>query len=92
MCDYYCYECGCEIRNSMDIGIVGAQLRSRSVFAGSKEKQYWTQTVIICKSCMQDADDMMEKVANAPESEIEAAFDKFCREYDTDANFREVSA
>jgi len=93
MCETYCcHECGCEIRNSMDIGIVGAELHSRSLFAGCKEKEYWTETVIICASCMDAADRMMEKVADAPETEIEAAFEEFCREYGTDENLREVHA
>jgi len=87
---YYCNECGCEIWNSMDIGIVGAELQSSSVFPGCTEREYYTKTVMICKSCVQDADNMMEEVANAPESEIDAAFERFCREFDHDTYSGEV--
>jgi len=93
MCEtYYCRDCGCEIRNSMDIGAVYRELNFRSIFAGSKEKEYFYDTVIICASCLEDVDRMMERVANSVESEIEAAFDSFCREYNEDENLREVFA
>jgi len=93
MCEtYYCQECGCEIRNSMDIGIVGEELEYRSIIAGCEPKESFTRTVIICTSCMDAADRLMEAIADSPEFDIEAAFEEFCRQYRTDENLREVYA
>lgn len=93
MCtDYYCRECGCEIRNRTDIGTADRELRLRSIFPGSKEKELYFETVIICASCIEDSARMMERIINSIEWEIDAAFDAFCREYEEDKNLREVSA
>jgi len=76
----------------MDIGAVYRELNFRSIFAGSKEKEYFYETVIICASCIDDRKRMMQRIENSVESEIEAAFDAFCKEYSTDNNLREVLA
>lgn len=91
MCnDFYCRECGCEIRNSMDIGMVDIEVQSRSVFPGCKEKEYIKKPFVICQSCLDETERQWEEFKKTPEYEYECSFIRFCRQFDEGRLFDEV--
>lgn len=93
MCnDFYCRECGCEIRSDTDVGFVDVEIISRSIFPGCKEKEYFKKPFVICKNCLEETESQREEFKLTPEYEYECSFMRFCREFDDDAYFREVNA
>lgn len=91
MCDeYYCRECGCEIRNSMDIGFVDIEIEVISIFPGNPAKEYLKKPFVVCRNCLEETEQQREEFKLTPEYEHECSFVRFCRAYDDGVLFDDV--
>jgi len=90
--EYYCRECGCEILSSMDIGFIDIEIEVRSIFPMSKEKECFRKPFIVCKNCLEETEQQWENFKLTLEYEYECSFMRFCRQFDSDEYFRQVTA
>jgi len=68
----FCDECGREILCDAELGRVDER---RQNIAGHRH----TTKTTLCKDCVEDEAEVMQKIANSPEAEIEIFYDRLCK-------------
>ena len=88
----FCRDCGCEILSELDLGFADEDFEVWPIFAGSPTKQIIAKKFYICAACKDEEERRWEDFTQTPEYQYECSFERFCRQFDDDAYFREVSA